>query len=197
MDFFKTEFVMSCSEVSDFPESDLPEIAFVGRSNVGKSTLLNTLVRRKNLARVSSAPGKTRQINYYLTDESCYFVDMPGFGYAKVKKAIRDEWTKLNFSYLDYSENLELVCALIDSRHDPTSIDLALIERLENRGRNYVLILTKSDKISSKLIAERKAQVDHLVKDCRGAVETLPYSALSGLGREELRAIIKRFCVRR
>ena len=119
----KAEFIMGTSKPDGFPELNLPEIVFVGRSNVGKSSLINSLVHRKNLARTSSTPGKTSEINFFNVEDIWTLVDMPGFGFTKKGVKKREEWYKLNFSYLEKRENMKLVCVLIDSRHDPMEMD--------------------------------------------------------------------------
>lgn len=189
----KAEFIMGTDKPFSFPELSVPEIAFVGRSNVGKSSLINSLVHRKNLARTSSTPGKTSEINFFNVEDIWTLVDMPGFGFTKKGVKKREEWFKLNFSYLDKRENLKLVCVLIDSRHDPMEMDLSLIEYFENTKRDYLIVLTKSDKLKEKQVEERKNQLEHLISNCSYAVEVLPYSSVSDIGRKELMAIIKKY----
>ncbi|MCK5741554.1 MAG: ribosome biogenesis GTP-binding protein YsxC, partial [Chlorobi bacterium] len=143
---------------------------------------------------ISSTPGKTQEINFYNVSDKWIFVDLPGYGYAAAGKDKRKLWSKLNFAYLESSEDLKLVCALIDIRHDPTSKDLAFIEWLENHERKYIIILTKSDKIPKKKIAVRKKQLDDFLVNAGFCLEVFPYSAVEGDGREQLLAIIKREC---
>ena len=188
----EAEFIIGTTSPMQFPRTDLPEIAFSGRSNVGKSSLLNSIIGRKNLARISSSPGKTRQINFYLVDNNMIFSDLPGFGYAAVSKTEREKWKELNLEYLRTRENLRIVCCLVDSRHEVMEQDLALIEFLENIGRKYIIILTKCDKISTKAIQEIKEQLEHLTKYCGNCLEVLPYSIIDGTGIRELSAIIQR-----
>jgi GTP-binding protein len=189
----KAEFIMGTDKPFSFPELSSPEIAFVGRSNVGKSSLINSLVHRKNLARISSTPGKTSEINFFNVEDTWTLVDMPGFGFTKRGVKKREDWFKLNFSYLDNRDNLKLVCVLIDSRHDPMEIDLSLIEHFENTQRNYLIILTKCDKLKEKQVIERKDQLDNLIKQCSFALEVLPYSSITDIGRKELMAIVKKY----
>jgi len=189
----KAEFIMGTDKPFSFPELSSPEIAFVGRSNVGKSSLINSLVHRKNLARISSTPGKTSEINFFNVEDTWTLVDMPGFGFTKRGVKKREDWFKLNFSYLDNRDNLKLVCVLIDSRHDPMEIDLSLIEHFENTQRNYLIILTKCDKLKEKQVKERKDQLDNLIKQCSLALEVLPYSSVTDIGRKELMAIVKKY----
>jgi len=188
----KAEFLQGAVEESMFPITNYPEIGFIGRSNVGKSSLINSIVMRKNLARISSTPGKTREINFFLIENKWILVDMPGLGYASIGKTHRERWATLNYTYLEKRNSLKFVCVLIDSRHDPMEKDIALIEFLENISRKYLIILTKCDKISKQAIIERKEQLDNLVSLCNNCIEVLPYSSVSDLGRKELIGIIKK-----
>ncbi len=190
----EAQFVFGTQKIGDYPESIYPEVAFSGRSNVGKSSLINSIVHRKNLARTSQTPGKTAAINFFLVDKQWCFADLPGFGYAQRSKKQRSHWHFLNYDYLEKREHLKLICVLIDSRHDPQATDLELIEWLENNGKRYIIILTKCDKISKTEIEERKEQLDTLISQCAFAIEVLPYSAKTGLGRAELQQVIKREC---
>lgn len=193
MKIHNADFILGASKEEHFPVHDLPEIAFAGRSNVGKSSLINSLVHRKNLARTSSTPGKTSEINFFNIEDRWVLVDMPGFGFTKKGVKRREEWSELNFSYLQDNPNLKLVCCLIDSRHDPQKLDLALIEWLENNEQNYLIILTKCDKLKPKAVEERKKQIDDFISFCKYSVDVLPYSSVAGTGRNELFGIIKKF----
>lgn len=186
------EFFTGASAPIHFPKTEWPEIAFIGRSNVGKSSLINSIVRRKQLALTSSTPGKTQQINFFLVEKSWILVDLPGFGYASVGKVKRLEFSKLNYSYLESREQLRMVCMLIDSRHDPSQTDIGLIEWLENHHIKYTILLTKCDKLKAGAEEERKDQIKGLVQYCNYCVDILSYSAETGLGREQLWGIIKR-----
>ncbi len=190
----EAEFVFGTQKIGDYPESIYPEVAFCGRSNVGKSSLINSIVHRKNLARISQTPGKTAAINFFLVEQTWCFADLPGFGYAQRSKKQRSHWHFLNFDYLEKRANLKLICVLVDSRHDPQAADLELIEWLENHGKKYILIMTKCDKIKEPDIEERKAQLDMLISQCNFALEVLPYSSKTGMGRPELMQVIKREC---
>jgi GTP-binding protein len=190
----KAEFIFASTNPDQMPVSKLPEIAFAGRSNVGKSSLINSLVQRKELARTSSSPGKTRQINFFSVDNEWLFADLPGFGYAKVSKQERDIWSDLNQYYLLKRQNLRGVILLVDSRHEPMAIDLAMMELLENNNKKFVVVMTKSDKIKETLIEKRKTQFSALLKNCINLIEILPYSSVTGAGRPNLNAIIKRLC---
>lgn len=186
------EFILGSAEKSQFPEIQLPEIAFSGRSNVGKSSLLNSIVMRKNLAHISSAPGKTQQINFFNVEDRWVFADMPGFGYATTGKINREKWKKLNLDYLESRKNLRLIAALIDSRHDPMDTDLALIEWYEERQKDYLIVLTKCDKIKPGAVSNRQKQIEHIVANCNHCREVLPYSSQNGLGRNQLIGILKK-----
>ncbi|MFN3195617.1 MAG: ribosome biogenesis GTP-binding protein YihA/YsxC [Chlorobiota bacterium] len=190
--YFQAEFKIGAVSKEQFQNDGLPEIAFAGRSNVGKSSLINSIVFRKNLARTSGTPGKTQEINFYLVDESWYLVDTPGFGYAAKGKKYRDQWETFNLEYMSQSEDLQFVCVLIDSRHDPMERDLALIEVLENSGIDYLIILTKTDKLSKKSIADRETQIRDVVAACNHVIDVLPYSAVNREGRDQLIGIINR-----
>ena len=187
----KAEFLVGVVDENKFPDFKLPEIAFIGRSNVGKSSLINNIVMRKKLAKISSTPGKTKEINFFKVENKWLLIDMPGLGYATIGKLQREKWTALNYAYMQNRKNLKFVCVLIDSRHNPMRTDIALIEFLENIGRKYLIILTKCDKISAASILERKQQLENLVAYCKNCIEVLPYSLVSGLGRNELIGIIK------
>lgn len=185
-------FVKSAATAKDFPEINLPEIAFIGRSNVGKSSLINSIVLKKNLALVSSTPGKTKLINFFNVENKWSFADLPGFGFAAVSKGLREEWKKLNFSYLENRTNLKLIITLIDSRHDPTETDLGLMEWYEINNKKFLVVLTKCDKISDRIIIERQKQLQNVVSQCKNAVEVLPYSSKTNMGRDQLLAIIRK-----
>lgn len=190
----EAEFIIGATNLAQFPITDKPEVAFTGRSNVGKSSLLNSIVLRKNLAKTSATPGKTQQINFFNIENKWIFSDLPGFGYAEVPKKLKQSWIQLIFEYFKVRENLSLICLLVDSRHDPTNIDISLMEWFENNDKKFLVVLTKCDKVSNKLIAERKLQVENLLKYCKNNIEVLPYSSKTNMGRNELLAIIKKQC---
>ena len=143
----KVKFVKSAVSPKDYPPPHYPEIAIVGRSNVGKSSLINAIFRR-NIAKVSSSPGKTRLINFFLLNDSIYFVDLPGYGYASVSKAERQKWKKMIETYFQTRENLSLVIMLVDSRHQPTKLDIMMKDWLESLGIPFVVVATKADKLN-------------------------------------------------
>lgn len=189
----QAELIVSAENFEQFPKLNLPEIAFSGRSNVGKSSLINTLILRKNVARISQKPGKTHQINFYLIENKLIFADLPGFGYAKVSKELRRKWSELIQKYFRIRNNLKLVCLLVDSRLEPQKIDLVVAENLENLGLNFIVILTKSDKISSENLNKRISQFEFILQYCNFVVDIIPFSSVTKFGRDNLIAVIKKF----
>ena len=176
-------FYKSVSTIDQLPEEQLPEIVFVGRSNVGKSTLLNSLTGRKGLAKTSSTPGKTQLINYFVINDTCFFVDLPGYGYAKVDKGRKYEWGKLLGDYVCTRDNIGLVILLIDSRHPEMESDHHMMEFLEYHRRPYGIVLTKYDKLKQKGKARVRMAMKIYSSESKFIVN---YSALSGQGKEEL-----------
>lgn len=185
------EFIISAVSPAQYPEDALPEIALAGRSNVGKSSLINRLINRKNLARTSSQPGKTQTLNYYRINNLLYFVDLPGYGYAKVSKTRREEWGKFIEGYLTGRGELKLLIHLIDLRHPPTAADIAMYEWSKHIGLNVCVVGTKADKIS-KGHWQKHAKIvkDGLGFDPRDSF--VVFSSETGLGREQLWEIISR-----
>lgn len=188
----EAQFAMGAVQPDQFPPSAFPEIAFIGRSNVGKSSLINTIVRHGNLARVSNTPGKTQEINFFATNAGFGLVDLPGYGYAKVSKGKREMFSSLIKAYLLERQNLAGVFVLVDSRHDPMPIDLAMIEELEFAGRPYVVVLTKCDKRKSGAVAERIEEYRHLLSECKHNVDVIATSSHTGDGRIQLIGVMKR-----
>lgn len=187
MNYQKADFQASYGLSSQLPDSDRPEFVFSGRSNVGKSSLINKLCNRKNLARVSATPGKTATINFYTVD-AAYFVDLPGYGYAKVSAADRQRWDQLINSYFDAARNCVLLVQLLDSRHAPSADDMQMLEYLRYRGIPFVAALTKADKLKKSEIIKKREEFAFLTKEfgCRQIILT---SSETGLGIEELRAV--------
>lgn len=187
MNYQKADFQASYGLSSQLPDSDRPEFVFSGRSNVGKSSLINKLCNRKNLARVSATPGKTATINFYTVD-SAYFVDLPGYGYAKVSAADRQRWDQLINSYFDAARNCVLLVQLLDSRHAPSADDMQMLEYLRYRNIPFVAALTKADKLKKSEIGKKREEFAFLTKEfgCRQIILT---SSETGLGIEELRAV--------
>ena len=188
MNFNNVEFERSFGTSAQLPESTLPEIAFAGRSNVGKSSLLNTLFNRKGLAKVSQTPGKTATINFFLAGDA-RFVDLPGYGYAKVSKSERLRWAELIEGYFNQDRNFALVCSLIDVRHPASELDENMVGFLQETELPYLIVLTKGDKLSkAKCLQQRDAIRRQLgVAD---NVEMLVTSSLKKTGVDELRRAI-------
>lgn len=181
-----------CGITSKLPQHDKIEIAFWGRSNVGKSSLLNGLWNRKSLARTSSQPGKTQTINYYRVNDVCYMVDLPGYGYAKVSRELSTKWMKMIEKYFDTSRALRVVFLLVDIRHDPARQDIEMYRMLYNKGFNPLIIATKSDKISQRTIRQNTERIRTVLGADR-ETPILPFSALNKQGREEIWEYIDSF----
>ena len=174
-----------CGVTSVLPESDMPEIAFAGKSNVGKSSLINSLMNRKSLARTSSQPGKTQTINYYNVNKQIFLVDLPGYGYAKASKSEKEQWGKMVDRYLHSSSALEAVFLLVDIRHAPSENDKMMHQWIVSNGYEPIIIATKLDKIKRSQIAKQTKLIRtglHLPADTR----MIPFSATSRQGREEI-----------
>lgn len=183
------EFVKSATKPSEYPKSNYPEIVMAGKSNVGKSSLINTLVNRKNLARISSRPGKTQVINFYLINKKISLVDLPGYGYAQVPLAVRKNWKPMVESYLQTRKVIRLVILILDARRGTSAEDLALVDWLDFHKIPCVLVLTKADKLSQierarqkKIISEIPLLTDRLM---------VFFSAMTGEGKDELWKIIQ------
>lgn len=174
-----------CGITSKLPENLLPEIAFAGKSNVGKSSLINGLMNRKSLARTSSQPGKTQTINFYNINEALYFVDLPGYGYAKVSESIKQKWGKMIENYLNKSKQLKAVFLLIDIRHEPSANDRNMYEWVKYNGYEPVIIATKLDKINR---SQRQKHVKMIREGLGMPKEGLifPFSAITKAGRDEI-----------
>lgn len=179
---------------SQYPELILPEVAFAGRSNVGKSSLINRLLNRKALARISSTPGKTRTINFYIVNEEIYFVDLPGYGYAKVSKAEKESWGGIIEGYLTGRESLKLVVLLVDIRHEPTEDDKLMFEWLKVTSAKRVVVATKSDKLSKSQRLRSSAVIKKSLQLGDDDV-FMTFSSETGDGREELLNLIEEICV--
>ena len=180
-------FLQSVADWRQCPEAHLPEYAFIGRSNVGKSSLINMLVNNSKLAKTSSKPGKTQTINHFLINKNWYLVDLPGYGYASISKAMRDKWQKMISDYLLYRENLQVVFVLVDSRIEPQTIDLDFIDNLGEQGIPFAIIFTKADKLSA---AKIQSHVQRFKNRLLETWETLPPTFVSSAetkkGKEEI-----------
>ncbi|PYS02152.1 MAG: YihA family ribosome biogenesis GTP-binding protein [Acidobacteria bacterium] len=186
MKISSTRFVKSAARPDDFPRDQRPEIAFCGRSNVGKSSLLNTLTNVRGLARTSSSPGRTQTINFFLINDSMYFVDLPGYGYAKVSKKVREGWGPMIEDYLRNREQLELAVMLVDSRMAPTDSDVTMKKWLDYRRIPNTVVLTKTDKISGNQLYQALRQGAKTLN----TKEIIAFSAVTGAGKDELLARI-------
>ncbi len=181
------EFVKSSSKVDQCPQDDLPEYAFVGRSNVGKSSLINTLTDKKKLALTSAKPGKTRLINHFIVNENWYLVDLPGYGYAKVSKKERETFSKLIQYYLTKRPNLVCLFILIDCRHAPIASDLDFLRWLGKNGIPFAIVFTKADKLSEKILETSiETYKNRLLEEWEELPGYFITSSSSGLGKEEI-----------
>lgn len=189
MNLHNAEFVRSAASLQDCPHDSLPQIAFAGRSNVGKSSVINRLLQRKNFARVGEAPGKTTHINFFKIDEALYLVDLPGYGFAKVPKAEKERWAKLIESYFNAPDLITLGVLIVDARHKPTANDVTMAGWFQQTGRPYVVVANKLDKL-------KKSEVEPNLNAIRETLELgedvvlIPFSAEKGEGREELLRVI-------
>ncbi len=179
-------FTRSVFNLNDLPKDDLPEIVLCGRSNVGKSSFINTVFNRKNLAKISSSPGKTRSLNFYLVEEKFYIVDLPGFGYAKVSKSERENWQKLIENYLAQRKNIHSAYHFIDSRHEPTKLDILLHDYLKEYGIPYTVILNKVDKLTQSEIAKSKNTLKKFFPELMDGENLIAFSSVKGLGKKEV-----------
>jgi GTP-binding protein len=185
------EFICSNTQISKLPPPEKPEYAFIGRSNVGKSSLINMLVNKKGLAKTSQTPGKTQLINHFYINEEWYLVDLPGYGYARISKSKKEDWDKFIRTYLDKRESLQCVFVLIDGRHEPQKIDLAFCNWLGEKGLSFVLVFTKADKQSSLKTDQNVAKFKKALSE---TFEEVPQffitSSETKLGRDEILGFI-------
>ncbi len=184
MNFQNVEFLISAASPKDFPNNRLPEIAFAGKSNVGKSSVINRILQRKNFARVGDKPGKTIHVNYFTVDKTCYFVDLPGYGFAKVSQAEKARWGKLMEDYFA-ADRINLGILIVDSRHPPTNNDITMAQWFMDSGCPFLVVANKLDKL-------KKSEIESNLQTIREDLElpegcpVLPFSAEKGTGREEL-----------
>lgn len=184
MNLNNVEFLISAAAPKDFPKNRLPEIAFAGKSNVGKSSVINRLLNRKNFARVGDKPGKTIHVNYFTIDKKCYFVDLPGYGYAKVSQAEKDRWGKLMEDYFA-SERIDLGILIVDARHAPTANDITMAKWFIESGCPFVVVANKLDKLKKSEI-EPNLQTIRLDLELPSACTVIPFSAEKGTGKDDL-----------
>lgn len=181
----KADFITTAVEPSQYPQNGLPEIALAGRSNVGKSSLINTLVNRKSLARVGGTPGKTRVINFYNVNDQLMLVDLPGYGYAKVSKEEKQSWARLTETYLTTRKNIRAILLLVDIRHDPTEDDILMLDYIFSSERQVLVVATKADKLSR---SEYKKRIDN-IRACLELDENtpiIPFSSTKRVGIDEV-----------
>ena len=189
----KAEFVRSAAKAGDHRRARLPQVAFAGRSNVGKSSVINRLLNRKNFARVGAAPGKTTHINYFLIDGAFYLVDLPGYGYAKVSQAEKARWGRLMEEWFADNSLMTLGLMIVDARHKPTADDCTMAEFFKNSGRPFAVVANKLDKL-------KKSQVEPALQLVRETLELteadilLPFSAEKGMGKEDLIRLLVQTC---
>ena len=184
MNFHNVEFLLSAASNQHFPKDRLPEIAFAGKSNVGKSSVINRVLQRKNFARVGEKPGKTIHVNYFVIDKKCYLVDLPGYGYAKVSQAEKDRWGKLMESYFA-ANRIDLGVLIVDARHAPTNNDITMARWFLESDCPFVVVANKLDKVKKSQVLSNleRIRVDlELPEDC----VVIPFSAEKGTGRDEL-----------
>ncbi len=181
----KTEFIRSAAGPKDFPRDGLPQVVFSGRSNVGKSSVINKVLLRKNFARVGSAPGKTVHINYFLIDKQLYLVDLPGYGYAKVSKSEKDRWGKLIESWFNDPSLMTLGVMIVDARHKPSVDDCIMAEWFKQSGKPFLVVANKLDKIKKSEIESNMALIRQTL-EIEDDVKIIPFSAEKGEGRQEL-----------
>lgn len=184
--FEKSAFIRSAFKLEDLIKSNLPEVILCGRSNVGKSSLINSLFNKKKLAKTSSTPGKTRSVNYYLIDNKFYLVDLPGFGYAKISKEEREYWASIVAGYLDRAKNISIAFHLIDSRHKPTELDIKLNELLKFHKLPYIVILSKIDKLTQSEISGAKKNITNFFPEVKYGDNLYVYSSVKKTGKREL-----------
>jgi GTP-binding protein len=185
MRVLSAEFVLSAKESAHYPPPVMPEIAFAGRSNVGKSSLINALLNRKKLARTSNTPGRTQEINFFRVNDRFGFIDLPGYGYAKVPESIRKRWGPMVETYLRERHTLRLVVLILDVRRDPSDEDLQLIDWMRCYQIPFLIVLTKTDKVSNNEFSDRRRRI---VEKIGLPAETpfIPFSAKTGTGKESL-----------
>ena len=185
MNIHNVEFIKSAASISGFLADGLPEIVFAGKSNVGKSSVINKLLNRKNFARVGAAPGKTIHVNYFLVDEKAYLVDLPGYGYAKVSKAERDRWSRLMEAFFAREAGFALGVLIVDARHKPTADDVVMADFFKNRGCPFLVLANKCDKLKKSEMEPNAALIRETLA-LPEETELLLFSAEKGTGRERL-----------
>lgn len=189
----QAKFLTSATKLEECPPATLPEVCFAGRSNVGKSSLINSLLNRKNIARTSNVPGKTQQMNYYQIGEQAYLVDLPGYGFAKVPKKERDRWGNNIREYLLERDSLSLILVVIDARHEPSALDQDFFYWMGMNQKPFCVLMSKADKLSNNKVVQSKARVKRLLAEMNIEVPVMAYSATSRKGIEEIQNLIMEF----
>lgn len=184
MNLNNVQFLISAASPKNFPEKKFPEIAFAGKSNVGKSSVINRILQRKNLARVGEKPGKTIHVNYFIIDNKCHFVDLPGYGYAKVSQTEKDRWGRLMEDYFA-SDRIDLGIFIVDARHAPTNNDITMARWFMESGCPFVVVANKLDKLKKSEI-DKNLQIIREDLELPDNCEVIPFSAEKGTGREDL-----------
>lgn len=190
MNYQKVAFTLSAANSSQFPRDGYPQIAFAGKSNVGKSSVINRVLQRKNFAYTGSSPGKTIHINYFLVDETAYLVDLPGYGYAKVSKQEKARWSRLMESYFAAQELITMGILIVDARHAPTQNDVTMASWFQQTGCPFVVVANKLDKLKKREIEPNLACIREVLSLSDDTV-LLPFSAEKGIGRDELTGLIE------
>lgn len=185
-------FLKSSTSVSQCPTPDLPEFAFIGRSNVGKSSLINMLAGKKGMAKTSGTPGKTRLINHFIINDSWYLVDLPGYGFARISRKARAEWENMIKNYLKIRRNLMCIFLLVDARLSPQASDLEMMDWIAEQGRLFVIVFTKADKLSKRALAENIEKYrDHVIKEWEVPPVSIISSSNTTEGKDEILTLIK------
>lgn len=190
MNFHKVDFELSAAKPSQFPRNGIPQIAFAGKSNVGKSSVINRVLMRKNFAYVGASPGKTIHINYFLVDETAYLVDLPGYGYAKVSKSEKERWGRLMEDYFAAGDLITLGILIVDARHAPTQNDITMATWFQQTGCPFVVVANKLDKLKKSQIQPNMDTIRQDLSLTEGTI-LLPFSAEKGIGRDQLVAFIE------
>lgn len=185
------KFIKSVNSIKDIPNENLPELILCGRSNVGKSSFINAILSRKNLAKVGATPGKTKFLNYFLINEKFYIVDLPGLGYAKVSKNEREKWNSLINQFLQRKERIKLAIHLIDSRHAPTEIDYLLTKILVSNNIPFIIVMNKIDKLNQSELKEAKKRIHEFYSGLEENENIFWFSSINGIGRKEIINFLK------
>lgn len=188
--FENQKFIASAFSLTELPKEKLPEVVLCGRSNVGKSSFINSLFNRRNLAKTSSTPGKTRSINYYSIDSNFYVVDLPGYGYAKISQSERKKWGMLINDFFSTSKHIQLTIHLIDSRHQPTELDIKLNDMLRSLGIPYIVLLNKSDKLKQSEFSIAKQKVIEFFPELILNENLFYFSSIKGTGNKEIKKLL-------